>query len=270
MDSLDEKESEKGRDRLWRVAGTAHVSAALLENLVLGWKRRLNTQKYPTLSIPVIPSTPSNISQYNHTIPSHPSTPVLPSAALPSLISPSFDSNSLYMNATTSQAYQTGGISGNLSRHLSSTFHDSLHSLPDSLNSLLRLRQPKHKLMSESQQWAHWKSHGGLTYNRFREKTLNYSVIAVVMLWKLYTGYASRDYRETVTSLLQSPVVQISSKGRTNNVVVASQIVFEPAWPLKQTIRSERWQKQVHATRMLYYLPDLLSASQQLRVDASE
>ncbi|KAE9391315.1 hypothetical protein BT96DRAFT_1001435 [Gymnopus androsaceus JB14] len=116
--------------------GVTHVSAAWLESLVPSQKHGLHIQKYPPLSIPKIPSTPLNASQYMCTTPQYPSTSLLPSAALPSPITPLFTDDSSFVNATASQACQTRSPFGDFSGDI----------LLASLWS-----HPKCKTMSESQ-----------------------------------------------------------------------------------------------------------------------
>ncbi|KAE9383874.1 hypothetical protein BT96DRAFT_1027044 [Gymnopus androsaceus JB14] len=73
--------------------GVFKPSAAQLMSMVPARKHPgPRIRKHLPLVIPKIPSTPSNASNYTLSTPRNPSTPLLPSAMLPSPITPSFDS----------------------------------------------------------------------------------------------------------------------------------------------------------------------------------
>ncbi|KAE9393582.1 hypothetical protein BT96DRAFT_999357 [Gymnopus androsaceus JB14] len=75
---------------------TTSTSAALLESLMPARSREgkgRKIQKNLPLIIPRIPSTPSNASEYTLASSKNPSTPLLLSAALPSPITPLFQTN---------------------------------------------------------------------------------------------------------------------------------------------------------------------------------
>ncbi|KAF9061609.1 hypothetical protein BDP27DRAFT_1428782 [Rhodocollybia butyracea] len=83
------------------IVGTKSTAASL-EALVPTWKRGRTSKLAEPLPIPIIPSTPSNAPSYALTMPSNISTPLLPLAALPSPITPSFHIDSDPMNIRSS------------------------------------------------------------------------------------------------------------------------------------------------------------------------